>query len=116
MTIPSSTIVLSVVAPVFNDEECLEELHRRVSAVSSSLTDRHEIVLVDDGSSDGSWTGIEALSRIDPRVRGIRLSLLLGQHFAIHGWPRSCPRRPEWSSWTAIFRNGLKRSRSSGTR
>jgi dolichol-phosphate mannosyltransferase len=83
MTIPSSTIVLSVVAPVFNDEECLEELHRRVSAVASSLTDRHEIVLVDDGSSDGSWTGIEALSRIDPRVRGIRLSRNFGQHFAI---------------------------------
>jgi dolichol-phosphate mannosyltransferase len=83
MTNPSSAIVLSVVAPVFNDEECLEELHRRVSAVAASLTDRYEIILVDDGSRDGSWTAIEALSRIDPRVRGIRLSRNFGQHFAI---------------------------------
>ncbi len=77
------TVELSVVAPVFNDAECLEELHRRLTAVLSSLTQSFEILLVDDGSKDDSWPTIERLSREDSRVRGLRLSRNFGQHFAI---------------------------------
>lgn len=80
---PAGTVELSVVAPVFNDAECLDELHRRLATVLSSLTQSFEIVLVDDGSKDDSWPTIERLSREDPRVRGLRLSRNFGQHFAI---------------------------------
>jgi dolichol-phosphate mannosyltransferase len=83
MILPAASLDLSVVAPVFNDEECLDELHRRLTAVLASLTSSYEIVLVDDGSKDGSWRTIEELSRTDPRVRGVRLSRNFGQHFAI---------------------------------
>jgi len=45
---------LSVVVPVFNDEEVLPEFHRRLAAVLDSMTPRAEIVLVNDGSFDRS--------------------------------------------------------------
>lgn len=83
MTSVSPSVELSVVAPVFNDEECLVELHSRLTTVLSALTPSYEIILVDDGSQDASWSVVEALSRKDPRVRGIRLSRNFGQHFAI---------------------------------
>ncbi len=86
----AGTVELSVVAPVFNDVECLDELHRRLTAVVSSLTASYEIVLVDDGSKDASWSAIERLSRDDPRVHGLRLSRNFGQHFAITAGLEAC--------------------------
>jgi glycosyltransferase involved in cell wall biosynthesis len=83
MTSLTSSIELSVVAPVHNDQECLAELHSRLTVVIGSLTSSYEIILVDDGSHDASWEAIEALSQEDPRVRGVRLSRNFGQHFAI---------------------------------
>jgi glycosyltransferase involved in cell wall biosynthesis len=83
MTSAPAPVELSVVAPVFNDEECLAELHSRLTTVLGALTPSYEIILVDDGSHDASWDVVEALSRKDPRVRGVRLSRNFGQHFAI---------------------------------
>ncbi len=76
-------VQVSVVVPVFNEEDNLEELHRRLTAVLGSLGGPYEIVLVDDGSKDRSWTLIEALAARDPQVVGLRFSRNFGQQMAL---------------------------------
>ncbi len=83
-------VELSVVAPVYNDQECLDELHRRLTDNVSKLTSNYEIVLVDDGSVDSSWEGIRRLAAQDPKVRGVRLSRNFGQHYAITAGLEAC--------------------------
>lgn len=74
---------LSIVVPVFNEEAILPELHRRLTAVGATLEHDYEIVLVNDGSRDGSLAQMEALSHQDPRVRVIDLSRNFGHQIAI---------------------------------
>ncbi len=73
---------VSVVISVYRSEQTLDELHRRLSKVLDSLSTAWEIVLVDDASPDGSWSRLEALSALDPRVVSIRLASNVGQHSA----------------------------------
>ncbi|HMM72049.1 MAG TPA: glycosyltransferase family 2 protein [Rhodocyclaceae bacterium] len=75
--------LLSVVIPVYNERENLHELHRQVTQILASLPHELELVLVDDGSRDGSTEIIRDLSLADPRVRGIRLSRNFGHEAAI---------------------------------
>lgn len=75
---------LSVVIPCYNEEACLAELHRRVSeAARAAVGDSHEIVLINDGSRDGSWAMMQALSAQDPRVVAINLSRNHGHQLAL---------------------------------
>jgi polyisoprenyl-phosphate glycosyltransferase len=74
--------LLSVVVPVFNEVEAVSELHRRLSAAVSGLG-AHELVFVDDGSSDGSWEALRAVAAGDPHVRLIRLSRNFGHQIAL---------------------------------
>ena len=64
---------LSVVVPVFDEEDSLEPLHRELDAALSHLPGGLEILLVDDGSRDGSREVMRRLARKDPRVRPIAL-------------------------------------------
>ncbi|HXF53694.1 MAG TPA: glycosyltransferase family 2 protein [Hyphomicrobiaceae bacterium] len=74
---------LSLVAPCYNEELGLAEFHRRAAAaVRAAAADDYEIVLVDDGSSDGTWAAIEALSGADPHVVGVRLMRNHGHQLA----------------------------------
>jgi polyisoprenyl-phosphate glycosyltransferase len=73
---------ISVVSPVYQAEECLGELCRRLKAALETITEDFEIVLVDDGSKDKSWQVVEELARNDSRVKGIKLSRNFGQHYA----------------------------------
>ncbi len=84
-TISSSSerIDISVVVPVYRGAPFLRELHRRLVATIEPLVARFEIVLVEDGGPDESWSIIEDLARQDARVRGIALSRNFGQHHAI---------------------------------
>lgn len=75
--------LLSVVIPVYKCGECLPELNRRLRAALARLTDNYEILYVNDGSPDDSWTTIGSLAAGDKRVKGIRLSRNFGQHIAI---------------------------------
>jgi undecaprenyl-phosphate 4-deoxy-4-formamido-L-arabinose transferase len=80
---PAVSPDLSVVVPVYGSEECLNAL---VDAISSALgpTDRdYEIVLVNDGSPDNSWTVIETICRKNPQVIGVDLRRNFGQDNAI---------------------------------
>lgn len=75
--------VISVVSPVYQAEECLDELCRRLKVSLKSVTEDYEIVLVDDGSADRSWEIVEQLAAADTRVKGIKLARNFGQHYAI---------------------------------
>ena len=70
----AATPRLSVVAPCFNEAEGLPEFHRRVTAAARAVAgEAYEIVLVDDGSTDGTWRAIEALGVVDAHVVGVLL-------------------------------------------
>lgn len=72
---------LSIVVPVFNEEANLRDLHAQLKG---ALKDRaHEILLVDDGSSDGSAGVLEDLARADPAVRAVIFRKNFGQTAAI---------------------------------
>jgi glycosyltransferase involved in cell wall biosynthesis len=74
--------VISVVAPVFNEHSTLPELHRRLTDVLGPLGP-YELVLVDDGSSDGSWDALLDLAARDPHLRLLRLSRNFGHQAAL---------------------------------
>jgi len=71
---------ISVVIPVYNAEDVLNELYRRLKVSLGSVCKNYEILFVEDGGADGSWAVIQALSKDDPRVKGIRLARNFGQH------------------------------------
>ena len=75
--------VLSVVVPVYGCVNCLVALHDRLSRSVVEVTDRYELVFVDDRSVDGGWEVLCALARRDPHVRAFRLSRNFGQDAAI---------------------------------
>jgi len=75
---------VSVAVPFFNEEESLPELLRRVGAVLDELPGGpHEIVLVDDGSADGTTSLLEEAARSDPRVVAVFLSRNFGHQPAL---------------------------------
>ncbi len=74
---------LSVVVPVYNSESSLRALVARLSPVLSGLATEHELILVNDGSQDGSWNVIQELAREKPWIRGIDMLRNYGQHNAI---------------------------------
>ncbi len=74
---------LSVVVPVFNEEESVEPLCARLHEVLPALGRTYEIVLVDDGSRDGTWPKLVELSRRFPRLRLVRFRRNFGQTAAM---------------------------------
>ncbi len=75
---------LSVVVPCFNEEACLPELHRRLTAAASTAVGGdYEIVLINDGSKDGSWPVMQRLAAADGHVLAINLSRNHGHQLAL---------------------------------
>ena len=73
--------LLSVVAPIYNEEALIDEFYARVCAALEGL--QFELVLVDDGSTDGSPDALERLAGTDPRVRVVYLSRNFGHQTAL---------------------------------
>lgn len=73
----------SIVIPVLDEKDTLPELARRLGPVMDQLDGPCEAVLVDDGSSDGSFEVMRQLHDADPRVRALRLSRNFGHQIAI---------------------------------
>ena len=75
---------LSIVVPCFNEEACLTELHQRLSAAARSAAAKdYELVLVNDGSRDGSWEAMQRLAEADRNLVAINLSRNHGHQLAL---------------------------------
>ena len=74
---------ISAVIPVYNEVESLPALLDELDPVLHALGRAYEVVLVDDGSTDGSANWIEARARKDPSVRGVLLEFNVGQSGAL---------------------------------
>jgi dolichol-phosphate mannosyltransferase len=75
--------MISIVAPVYNEELALPELHRRVAQVMDELGEPWELVLVNDGSRDRSAAVIAELHQQDPHVKGVSFSRNFGFQIAV---------------------------------
>ncbi|MDD5461556.1 MAG: glycosyltransferase family 2 protein [Methylococcales bacterium] len=75
---------LSVVVPCYNEEDGVQELHRRVSGVCHRCVgDNYELVLVNDGSSDATWKIMRELSETDKHIIAVNLSRNHGHQLAL---------------------------------
>lgn len=72
-------IDLSIVVPVYNEEENVQRLHERLDEVLPSLGRSYEIIFIDDGSTDASAAQLRVVQQGDPHVRVIRLRRNFGQ-------------------------------------
>lgn len=75
---------LSVVIPVFNEEESVPELAAWVNRVCTAHGLSYEIIFVDDGSSDFSWKIISGLAAVNSEVKGLRFRRNYGKAAALH--------------------------------
>ena len=75
---------ISVVIPILNEQESLTELYDWIAKVMQSNHFSYEIIFIDDGSTDDSWTIIEQLSNKDANVKGIRFLKNFGKSQALH--------------------------------
>lgn len=84
LALPGVPLRLSVVVPCFNEQDSLLEMHRRVHAAClAAVGESFEIVLVNDGSSDNTWTLITRLCAQNTKVVGIDLSRNFGHQKAL---------------------------------
>ena len=75
---------LSIVIPLFNEEESLPELLSWIERTLASWSGNFEVILIDDGSTDGSWSVIESLIPQYPSITAIRFSKNYGKSQALH--------------------------------
>lgn len=75
---------ISVVVPVYNEEESLPELTQWITRVCSGAGLDHEILLIDDGSTDGSWDIIKKLKKSNDNITGISFRRNYGKAAALH--------------------------------
>ena len=80
-------ITYSIIAPIYNEKDNLFELRRRVTEVMDSTREPWELVLVDDGSTDGSTEIIRTMAKEDKRIRPVIFARKFGHQIAITaGW------------------------------
>ena len=75
--------VFSIIAPVYNEIDCLETLYLRIAEVMDETSENWELILVDDGSTDGSTEMIRQLSARDERVRKVIFARNFGHQIAV---------------------------------
>jgi len=78
-----SEIAYSLIIPVYNEEGNLTPLHERVTAAMAELPGRYELILVDDGSRDGSAEELAAIAARDQRVKVVQFRRNFGQTAAM---------------------------------
>ena len=75
---------LSIVVPVYNEEESLPHLEEWIAKVMADHDFTYEVLMVDDGSSDGSWSVIKTLRRKNRNIRGIKFRRNYGKSAALN--------------------------------
>jgi len=78
-----NNLEISLVVPILNEEPIIDELARRSMLALESISLHCELIIVDDGSTDGSLAGLKAHHARDPRIRYISLSRNFGHQMAI---------------------------------
>jgi glycosyltransferase involved in cell wall biosynthesis len=96
-------IEVSVVAPIFNEEQTISEFVKQVTNSLKQLTDEFEIILVDDGSSDNSWEEVKKEAQNNRKVKGLKLSRNFGHHYAI-----SAGLHKSNANWTVVMDSDLQ--------
>jgi len=87
----ASRIKLSIVAPCYNEEGAIEEFHRRVSGAAKGVVgDNYELILLNDGSSDRTWSMMRDLVATNPRLIAINLARRHGHQLAITAGLHMC--------------------------
>jgi glycosyltransferase involved in cell wall biosynthesis len=81
---------ISVIVPLLNEEESLPELTEWIARVMNEHQFTYEVILVDDGSTDSSWTVIESLHKKNDNINGIRFQRNYGKSAALNEGFRSC--------------------------
>ncbi len=80
---PDELLDIAILIPVMNEEESVGELYARLLAALMPITERFEIVFVDDGSTDGTFDFLRKLNAQDPRVKAIRFRRNYGKTAAL---------------------------------
>ena len=80
---PGAAPVLSIVIPVFNEAASLPAMRESLQGVLEQLGLAYEVILIDDGSDDESWTAICAWHQSDARIRGVRFARNFGKEAAL---------------------------------
>lgn len=75
---------LSILIPLLNEEESLNELYNWIIQVMQSHNYSYEIIFLDDGSTDNSWTIIDGFAQQNPNVKGVRFMKNFGKSQALH--------------------------------
>lgn len=75
---------ISVVVPLYNEEESLPELTQWIARVMKENNFSYEIILIDDGSADNSWEEVKKAKQLDPNIKGIRFQRNYGKSPALH--------------------------------
>jgi len=75
--------VFSIIAPIYNETGCLVELHTRVNDVMEQTGETWELILVDDGSTDGSTDMIRDLAKNDSHVKPVIFARNFGHQIAV---------------------------------
>lgn len=75
---------ISIVIPLLNEEESLQELHQWIVNVMTANNYSYEVIFIDDGSIDGSWNSIQQLAEQNPNIKGIRFLRNYGKSQALH--------------------------------
>ena len=75
---------ISVVVPLYNEEESLQELVAWIDRVATENSLSYEVIMIDDGSSDGSWAEVERLKEHYPAIKGIRFARNYGKSAALY--------------------------------
>lgn len=82
---------ISVVIPLYNEEESLPELFAWIKRVMTENRFSYEVIFVNDGSTDGSWRVIEELAAANPEVHGIKFRRNYGKSPALYeGFRKAC--------------------------
>ena len=75
---------ISIVVPLFNEEESLPELAAWIDRVMKANNFSYEVIMVDDGSRDKSWQVIESLSAANPNIKGVKFRINYGKSAALN--------------------------------
>lgn len=77
-------VQISIIVPLFNEAESIPELYHWIHRVMNNHRFTYEVIFVDDGSKDGSWSAIETLKIEYPQVKGIKFQRNYGKSAALH--------------------------------